>query len=53
MGTIKPIIVKAIKPRDPFAMHAKRRKAVFFKDKRQERGGAKNRQVEYKDEAYG
>lgn len=41
---------KPVKPRNPYALHAKQRKAVVFKDKRQPKGGQKNTQAEYLEE---
>jgi hypothetical protein len=38
------------KPRNPFALHAKRRRAATFKDRREARGGARNKQRDYKEE---
>ena len=45
-----PIIVPPAKPRNPFALHAKRRRAAKFKDKREPRGGNKNIQKDLLDE---
>lgn len=41
---------KPLKHRNPFGLHASMRKAVKFKDKRVPRGGAKNKQAEYREE---
>lgn len=38
------------KRRNAFALHASRRTAVKFKDRRQPRGGARNLQREYREE---
>lgn len=42
--------VEAPKPRNPFALHASQRRAAKFKDRREERGGARNRQRDYREE---
>lgn len=43
------IIVPPVKVRNAFALHAKQRKAGYMKDRRDERGGQKNKQREYLD----
>ena len=45
------IVVGPAKLRNPFALHAKRRRAATFKDKREARGGTRNKQRDYKEEA--
>ena len=49
----KIIIIDATnqRNRDPFFMHAGRRVAVTMKDRRTERGGTKNLQRQYREEA--
>ena len=39
--------------RNPYALHASRRRAAIFKDRRKERGGATNTQRNYREEANG
>jgi hypothetical protein len=41
---------KAIKSRNPYALHASRRKAGYMKDRREPRAGQKNMQAAYQDE---
>lgn len=41
---------KPLKTRNPFGLHASMRKSVKFKDKREPKGGAKNKQREYQEE---
>ena len=44
------IKVEAATIRNPFALHASRRKATRFKDRRAPRGGDRNKQREYQSE---
>lgn len=41
---------KPVRVRNAFALHASMRKAVPFKDKRAPKGGARNKQAEYREE---
>lgn len=47
-----PIVVPHATVRNPFALHAKQRRAGVMKDRRQERGGNRNKQRDYKDDRY-
>jgi len=50
MKVKETIKVDAPTMRNPFGLHASLRKAVRFKDRRMPRGGARNRQREYREE---
>jgi len=42
---------KVIKSRNPYALHASRRKAGYMKDRREPRAGQKNMQASYQAES--